>query len=228
MRVSFLFLFGIINISVFGQNDSIIENKLFRDNFKSFKIDAKILQSNLEKNNKTTDLSYLFYPKENKLPLSVDLNIKKYFQNPDDNKSILEVKRVENEDDVIVVKHFNGVNKTDKKLHAAQNLGTIYSNTKFIKIAYRDFGLEDGDRVKVYVDNQPVAANVALSNDYYNLHINLDLKGYHQIDIEALNQGIYGPNTAEFIVYDDHGNVIMHKAWDLTQGKIASLGIVRF
>lgn len=228
MRFKVLFLFSLLFLTVYGQKDSIAQNNPFQDSFKSFKIDAKIIKKNIDKSPNTNDVSYLFYKKEEKLPLTIDLDIQKYFNKPKDNKSILEVTKLEDEEGIIVVKHFNGKDKTNNKLHSAQNLGTIHSNTKFVKIEYRDFGLEDGDRVKVYLDNKPVAGNVFLSNDYYTLQINLDTKGYHQIDIEALNQGIYGPNTAEFVVYDDKGNVIMHKAWDLTKGKIATLGIVRF
>jgi len=228
MRVLILFLFSFFFWTSYSQKDSLMQKNPFQDSFQSLKVDAKIIQKKLENSQKPSDLSYLFYKKENKLPLSVDLDIQKYFAKPEDNKSILEVKKPEDEDDVIVVKHFNGQNKTGNKLKSAQFLGAIKSNTKFVKIEYRDFGLEDGDRVKVYLDNKPVAGNVFLSNDYYTLQIDLNTKGYHQIDIEALNQGIYGPNTAEFVVYDDKGNVIMHKAWDLTQGKIATLGIVRF
>ncbi len=228
MRVSFLFLFVFYFLTGFGQQDTIKQQNPFQDSFKSFKINAKIIEKKLENSKKPSDLSYLFYKKQEKLPLSINLDINKYFDKQTDNKSILEVKKLEDEEDIIVYKHFNGKNTTNKKLKSAQYLGTINSNTKFVKIEYRDFGLEDGDRVKVYIDNKPYAGNISLSNDFYSLQINLDKKGYHQIDIEALNQGIYGPNTAEFVVYDDKGNVLMHKAWDLTTGKIATLGIVRF
>ncbi len=228
MRVVFLFLFGLLIISTYGQKDTLAAKNPFQDSFKSFKINAKIIQKKLENSTNSNDLSYLLYKEKKKIPLSIDLDIQKYFEKPKDNKSILEVKRTEEEEGIIVVKHFNGKNKTGNKLKTSQYLGTIQSNTKFVKIEYRDFGLEDGDRVKVYINNKPYAGNITLSNNFYSLQINLDQKGYHQIDIEALNQGVYGPNTAEFVVYDDKGNVIMHKAWDLTQGKIATLGIVRF
>jgi hypothetical protein len=228
MRFTIWFLFVLSFSFVYGQKDTLMAKNPFQDRFKSFKIDAKFKDQKLETNKNNSDLSYLFYKKQENLPLSVDLDIQKYFNKPADNKSILMVKKTEEDEGIIVVKHFNGKDKTDNHLKSAQYLGTINSNTKFVKIEYRDFGLEDGDRVKVYLDNKPVAGNVTLSNDYYSLQIDLNTKGYHQIDIEALNQGIYGPNTAEFVVYDDKGNVIMHKAWDLTQGKIATLGIVRF
>jgi hypothetical protein len=228
MRILFLLLFTFYFSAIYSQKDTIVEQNLFNDTYKTLKVDARIIQKKLETNKNPSDLSYLFYKKNTKLSLSVDLDIKKYFDKPKDNKSILEVQNIEDEDDVIVYKYFNGENKTNKKLKSSQYLGTIHSNTKFVKIEYRDFGLEDGDRVKVYIDNKPYAGNVSLSNDYYSLQINLDSKGYHQIDIEALNQGLYGPNTAEFIVYDDMGNVLIHKAWDLTTGKVATLGIVRF
>ncbi len=228
MRASFLFLFSLLFLLSHGQQDTIAKKNPFTDALLSNKIDARFIEKKLEKDNNSTDYSYLFGDKQEKLPLSINTNINKYFEKTEEPQNMLIVKTHEDEEDVIVVKHFNGNNTTNKNFKASQNLGTIRSNTKFVRIAYRDFGLEDGDRVKVYLDKKPVATNVFLSNDLYTLQIDLDTKGYHQIDIEALNQGIYGPNTAEFIVYDDKGNVIMHKAWDLTTGKIATLGIVRF
>jgi hypothetical protein len=44
----------------------------------------------------------------------------------------------------------------------------------------------------------------------------------------ALNQGFVGPNTAQFIVFDDKGKIITAKAWNINKGKTATLGIVRY
>jgi hypothetical protein len=34
----------------------------------------------------------------------------------------------------------------------------------------------------------------------------------------ALNQGDSGPNTAEFVIYDDKGRVVSSKEWNLLTG----------
>ena len=119
-------------------------------------------------------------------------------------------------------------NTTKSKFKTSQNLGTIESNTEFVRIEYRDFGDIDGDRVKVYLNEKVIDANVHLDGLFYTIHIKLEKKGFNKIDIEAINQGLYGPNTAEFVIYDDKGNVISHKSWNLKTNQIATLGIVKY
>ena len=51
------------------------------------------------------------------------------------------------------------------------------------------------------------------SRSSYNL-----VQGKNTVEIEALNQGESGPNTAEFIVYDDQGKIISSKEWNLLTG----------
>ena len=46
------------------------------------------------------------------------------------------------------------------------------------------------------------------------------------IDITALNQGDSGPNTAEFVVYDDKGNVVSSKEWNLLTGVKAKITFI--
>ena len=49
----------------------------------------------------------------------------------------------------------------------------------------------------------------------------------NEIEIEALNQGESGPNTAQFAVQDEFGNVIMSDIWNLATGAKASLIVVK-
>ena len=56
-----------------------------------------------------------------------------------------------------------------------------------------------------------------LRSDYRRVEVNL-AQGKNTIEIEALNQGESGPNTAEFVVYDDKGKVISSKEWNLLTG----------
>ena len=48
-------------------------------------------------------------------------------------------------------------------------------------------------------------------------------EGKNTVDIIALNQGESGPNTAEFVVYDDKGKVISSKEWNLLTGVKATI-----
>ena len=73
----------------------------------------------------------------------------------------------------------------------------------------------------------PSLSNITLTG--LSAFIDLELKiGYNRIDFMALNQGLVGPNTAQFIVFDDQGKIITAKAWNINKGKTATLGIVRY
>lgn len=229
IKIALLFYLGIM-FCVSAQNDSIVSPNFTTDYAKGFSINAKIIEKKLENdlsNNSNIDLSYLFKTPKEKLPLSYTFDINKYLHpNKKSDKSILEEKKLP--DDVLVVKHFKGVNTTITKLKTTQNLGTINSNTKFVKIEYRDFGLVDGDRIRVFLNEKPIDTNIQLDGLYYTLKIDLPKNvDFNRIDIQAINQGIYGPNTAEFILYDDKGNVIAHKSWNLKTNQNATLGIMR-
>ncbi len=228
-RNSIFIIVLLFAISTFAQQDTIYNP--FSDKRNSFEINAKLIKKNIEfTNDSNADLSYLFYKKEQPLPLSYSFDVKKYLNPFNEYKNPMLLPKTHEEDkDVMVVKHFDGRNTTNKTFKTSQNLGTIQSNTKFVRIEYKDFGLVDGDRVRVFLNEKEVDGNVHLDGLYYTLHINLDKhKGYNKIDIQAINQGYVGPNTAEFIVYDDRGNVIAHKAWNLLKGEIATLGVVKF
>lgn len=228
MRLSVLFsILFLTVINLFSQKDTI---KNSFDSGKGFLINAKLIDKNVViDETKNTDLSYLFYKKKTSSPLSYSPSVDVYL-NP--NKAVknmvMQPKPHEENKDVLVVKHFNGQDTSVKKFKTSQHLGTIQSNTKFVRIEYRDFGLVDGDRVRVFLNEKEIDANVHLNGLFYTLHIKLDKKGFNKIDIQAINQGYVGPNTAEFVVYDDKGNVVAHKTWNLQKGAIATLGIVRY
>ncbi len=129
--------------------------------------------------------------------------------------------------DVYVQRNFNGKDTSNPKLSSDAALGTIESSTKFVKIEFRDHGLVDGDRVRIYLNERVVDANTTLKGLSAFITIPLE-KGYNRIDFKALNQGLVGPNTAQFFVYDDKGALVKAQAWNLTAGKVATLGIIRY
>lgn len=224
----FFLLFSVLFVN--AQNDSLPQRILFDGNANGFQIDAKIIEEKLENdisNKSDVDLSYLFKTPKTNLPLSYKFNLNRYLDpNKKTTKSILEKKKLP--EDVLVIKHFNGIDQTVTKLKTSQNLGTITNNTDFIRLEYRDFGLVDGDRIRVFLNEKPLEANVELDGMAYTLKIDLPKnRNYNRIDIQALNQGVYGPNTAEFVLYDDKGNVIAHKTWNLKTNQNATLGIIR-
>lgn len=215
-------------IFVIAQNDTIINNSTI-DYVKGFQINAKIVEKQLEIKSEEPEnnLSYLFFTKKKPLSLPYKFELNKYLD-PFKKPRNFMYGAASLDSDVMVVKQFGGVDKTFKKFKTAQNLGTITSNTEFIRIEYKDFGLVDGDRVRVFLNEKEIDANVHLDGLFYTLHIKLEKKGYNRIDIQAINQGYVGPNTAEFIVYDDKGNVVSHKTWLLKTNEMATLGIIKY
>lgn len=128
--------------------------------------------------------------------------------------------------DIIGKKYWKGQDVTHKKLQSNFSLGTAKSTTKTVKIECRDFGLVDGDRIQIYLNNTVVSTNIGLKGNYFVVYLNLE-EGFNRIDFQALNQGYSGPNTAEMIVYDAMGNIISSKEWNLATGETATLGIIK-
>ena len=107
-----------------------------------------------------------------------------------------------------------------------QYLGDFKSGSKFVKFLYRDHEYVDGDRVRVYLNDQVVHPNILLTGEFQGFYIDLE-KGFNKIDIEALNQGESGPNTAQFVMYDDNKQVISSNIWNLATGVKATVIIVK-
>lgn len=91
---------------------------------------------------------------------------------------------------------------------------------------YRDAAFVDGDKVKVYFNDQVIEPEVSLTSDFKSVKLNL-VKGINKIDIEALNEGFASPNTAEFKVYDDKGQVISSSEWNVGTGYKAVIVLVK-
>lgn len=112
-----------------------------------------------------------------------------------------------------------------RRFMSDQFLGQYDIDTEFVNIVCRDHEFPDGDRVSVSLNDELVYANVTLQSQYRRLKINLT-EGINKIDFTALNQGDSGPNTAEFIVYDDKGNVVSSKEWNLLTGVKATITFI--
>ena len=103
-----------------------------------------------------------------------------------------------------------------------QYLGEHRVDTKFVNIICRDHEYPDGDRVEIQLNGITVKSNLLLTGSYRRVEVDL-ADGKNTIDIIALNQGESGPNTAEFLVYDDKGNLISSKEWNLLTGVKATI-----
>ncbi len=107
-----------------------------------------------------------------------------------------------------------------------QNLGDFKTKSLFVKILCRDNQFVDGDRVRIYINDMIIQENVLLEGDYKVFEFTLK-NGFNKIDIEAINQGSSGPNTAEFQVFDDKGASISANQWNLSTGFKATIVIVK-
>lgn len=107
-----------------------------------------------------------------------------------------------------------------------QNLGSFRTESKSVNIICRDFQYPDGDKVTIYVNDEPVIYNITLETSYKRFNIPLNV-GINKISFVALNQGSSGPNTAAFKVYDDAGMLISANEWNLATGAKATISIAK-
>lgn len=107
-----------------------------------------------------------------------------------------------------------------------QYLGDFKSGSKFVKFLYRDHMYVDGDRVSISINDKVIHPNIYLQGEFQGFYFDLE-KGFNKIDIIALNQGESGPNTAQFVMYDDNKQVISSNVWNLATGVKATVIIVK-
>lgn len=127
---------------------------------------------------------------------------------------------------VYIKKIFGGKDLTFAKTQTNSELGTIYTKSKEIVIECRDHSLVDGDIISVYVNDKLFRSNIILKSNLFVIDVVLNM-GYNKIDFLAKNQGYSGPNTAQFVVYDEKGNLIFKKGWNLNTGQRATFGVIR-
>jgi len=112
------------------------------------------------------------------------------------------------------------------KFKQNQYLGDFKTKSGQIKIICRDHQAVDGDMVRVYKDGEVVLDKIYLEGQYKTVYLELK-EGFNKIEIEALNQGQSGPNTAEFKVLDESGRIINSNIWNLATGYKASFIVVK-
>lgn len=203
-----------------------------KDSISSFFVDAgkEIKPVNFELLDTTQQESLFSYRSKPYILLGFKPQAQNYFDpsnsKPKRTPSFI-AKTVPLEDDVMVKRNFLGKDTSNNiKMKSDVSLGTFMSDGKGVKIEVRDHSLVDGDRIKVFVNEKMVNSNIMLSGTSFILNVDLE-KGYNRIDIQALNQGYSGPNTAELRVFDDHGRLIAAKEWNIGTGDIATLGVIK-
>jgi hypothetical protein len=134
------------------------------------------------------------------------------FVNPGDKVMNRLNKKADNEDQIVYRRN--------------QNLGNFTTKSKTARVSYRDYGEVDGDEISVLLNDKTIATGIMLDSQFQGFEITL-VEGFNKIDFLALNQGRLGPNTAEFQVYDDQGNLISASQWNLGTGFKATIVITK-
>ncbi|MBU3822203.1 hypothetical protein KO566_09040 [Flavobacteriaceae bacterium XHP0103] len=107
-----------------------------------------------------------------------------------------------------------------------QHFGEFRTKSKFIYVQYRDYGQQDGDLIRIFVNNEMISPRVLLTNSFKGFV--LDLKpGRNAIDFLALNEGYALPNTAHFRILDEDKHVIASDMWALSIDVKATIVIIK-
>lgn len=106
------------------------------------------------------------------------------------------------------------------------DFGVIKTKSAYVVLRARDFGAQDGDRIKITLNDKTILSDVLLLNDTQSITITLS-EGFNNIQFEALNQGTSGPNTGEFFLYDDEETRLTGGEWNLATGFHGKFVLVR-
>jgi len=98
--------------------------------------------------------------------------------------------------------------------------GKFKVSTPVLKIMTRDHMDPDGDKVRIILNDVTAFNVIYLDSEFKTSYLELR-EGDNFVDIVALNQGLAGPNTATFAIYDENNNLITTNDWNLNTGVAA-------
>lgn len=159
------------------------------------------------------------------------IEYKSILDNKDSNLSRYSIKKSEKVAESILEKKSEFKNpgdeykdKLNKEIGVGSAVDVFFGKFKVftpkLKILTRDHMDPDGDRVRIIVNNVVVYLNIYLESSFKTHIIDLT-EGDNLIDILALNQGLAGPNTATFAIYDEKDNLVTTNDWNLNTGLAA-------
>lgn len=231
MKQIFFFIFSIVfALNSFGQSE-------FNSKFKGIKPQAIAVKPQKEKDNSSQSTAFkLNAPKIVAPNVLKETNIfgtkpkpNNSFQIgvPENNFSMTPTNKFINPGDLVKDRlNKKADNEYMVVFRRNQDLGSFTTKSLTAKVSYRDYGEVDGDQIRVLLNDKAIVPGVYLDSDFQGFEITL-LEGFNKIDFEALNQGRLGPNTAEFRVYDDKGNLISASQWNLGTGFKATIIVTK-
>ncbi len=104
--------------------------------------------------------------------------------------------------------------------------GDYRTKSDYIDISYRDFGLVDGDYLRVLVDDDIIRSNELLIANFTGFRLKLK-EGINKIEFYAINEGSVLPNTAEYRIIDQWSYLITGKIWALAAKVKVTIIIVK-
>lgn len=107
-----------------------------------------------------------------------------------------------------------------------QFFGDFRTKSDKMNIVYRDYGAFDGDHIRVFINDDVIRSSVLLTPSYTGFTVKLQ-KGINKIDFFALDTGQVAPNTADFQILDEDGNLISGNQWNLAKGVKGTIIIIK-
>lgn len=128
---------------------------------------------------------------------------------PESEKSIFEKEQFDSSAQVYTDKMNAQI--TDGKIYEYYKkdylLASYKCSTASAKFALKDFGEPDGDVVRIWLNDAIIIEAITLESSYREIILNLR-NGQNLLVIEALNEGIVSPNTAQFSIFNDRGDIV--------------------
>lgn len=112
------------------------------------------------------------------------------------------------------------VNKAD------QYFGDFFTDGGYFNVYCRDHSAIDGDLINILLNDEIIFSNVYLTADFQGFNVPLKT-GFNKIEIQAINQGESPPNTAQFMVVDHKGSVLINEQWGLATGYKARFILIK-
>jgi hypothetical protein len=113
-----------------------------------------------------------------------------------------------------------------KMFRRNEDFGQFETESEGLTIDYRDFGIVDGDLVRIWVDGKVVVDMLRLDGNTNKVNVAL-VMGINFIQIEAVNEGMLSPNTGEFALIEDDGKIMTSNQWNLAGGFKANFNVLR-
>lgn len=107
-----------------------------------------------------------------------------------------------------------------------KDLGAFRTKSENINIICYDHGIQDGDKINVILNNKIVLQDYTLKNNAEVFTFPL-IKGFNTLEIKAIHEGDYRPNTGGFKVFDDNRKTVISNNWGLAKGARVLALIIR-